>query len=385
MAYDYFYGAQGEHFRYYQIPAIMLEHAHYRELSAQAKLLYSVLLNLVSLSRKNHWIEQDTNRVYIICPQKEMADRLGCSLRSVTKIIRELTEFGLVERKKQGQGKPELIFVKNFASGDIEEELVTSEGEPSYHDTCREDETVTDYPEEMEADSLEIEKENTCGARNHAAFSDTQNLRVKTRKSCVSRDAKIACQDAQNLHVNYPDKNYINKIIYNHPSINPERRIQREDEIGLDREHPANIDGGSTGRMSVNSQKRREDVRQEVCEQIGYAALVHDLPWDREEIDALVELMTDLMSSHKPTVQIAGELLETKSVRQRLRQVDMECVKYILDCLQKNTSRIYNIRQYLIATLYNAPVTISHFYQAQVNHDLYHQAWRETEEVLDGR
>ncbi len=380
MAYDYFYGSQGEHFRYYQIPAIMLEHAHYRELSAQAKLLYSVLLNLVSLSRKNHWIEQETNRVYIICPQKEMADRLGCSLRSVTKIIRELTEFGLVERKKQGQGKPELIFVKNFASGDIEEELVTSEGEPSYHDTCKEDETVTDYPEEMEVDSLEIEKKNTCEAPNHAVFSDRQNLRVKTRKSCVSRDAKIACQDAQNLHVNYPDNNYINKIIYN-PSINPEKK---DDGIRLDTGYPANADNGSMGGMSVNSQRRREDVRQEVCEQIDYAALVHDLPWDREEINALVELMTDLMSSRKPTVQIAGELLETKSVRQRLRQVDMECVKYILDCLKKNTNRIYNIRQYLIATLYNAPVTISHFYQAQVNHDMYHQAWQEPEEVLDG-
>ncbi len=123
MAFDYFYGAEREHFRYYQMPAVMLEDEHYQQLSANAKLLYAVLLNLVSLSQANDWIESGTNRIYIVCPQKEIAYRLGCSLRSAGKTVKELEEFGLLERKKQGQGRPELLFVKNFASGDIEEEI----------------------------------------------------------------------------------------------------------------------------------------------------------------------------------------------------------------------------------------------------------------------
>ena len=116
MRLDYFYNTEGENFRFYQIPALLLEEEEYRGISDTAKILYGVLLSRLALSRKNSWIEKDTGRVYITYNLKQLVEKLGRSDRTISKAMKQLSEVGLIEKKKRGQGKPDIIYVMNFTA-----------------------------------------------------------------------------------------------------------------------------------------------------------------------------------------------------------------------------------------------------------------------------
>ena len=85
MRLDYFYNTEGENFRFYQIPALLLEEEEYRGISDTAKILYGVLLSRLALSRKNSWIEKDTGRLYITYNLKQLVEKLGRSYRTISK------------------------------------------------------------------------------------------------------------------------------------------------------------------------------------------------------------------------------------------------------------------------------------------------------------
>ena len=111
---DYFYGQSGEMFSYFRVPKILFRDIRFKDLSTDAKTLYDILLDRMSLSVKNGWLDGQ-GRVYIIFPIQEVMDALGCADNKATKLFRELENAGLVERKRRGLGKPNLIYVKNFA------------------------------------------------------------------------------------------------------------------------------------------------------------------------------------------------------------------------------------------------------------------------------
>ena len=111
---DYFYGQSGEMFSYFRVPKILFRDIRFKDLSTDAKTLYGILLDRMSLSVKNGWLDGQ-GRVYIIFPIQEVMDALGCADNKATKLFRELENAGLVERKRRGLGKPNLIYVKNFA------------------------------------------------------------------------------------------------------------------------------------------------------------------------------------------------------------------------------------------------------------------------------
>ena len=112
--FDYFYGQSGEMFSYFRVPKILFQDIRFKDLSTDAKTLYGILLDRMSLSVKNGWLDGQ-GRVYIIFPIQEVMDALGCADNKATKLFRELENAGLVERKRRGLGKPNLIYVKNFA------------------------------------------------------------------------------------------------------------------------------------------------------------------------------------------------------------------------------------------------------------------------------
>ena len=107
MQYKYFYGAQAEQFSFYRIPKALFTEPNFRELSTDAKVLYGILLDRMSLSLKNQWLDAQ-NKVYIIFTVEEIMDALNCA--NLEK------QAGLIERKRQGLGRPNLIYVKNFAA-----------------------------------------------------------------------------------------------------------------------------------------------------------------------------------------------------------------------------------------------------------------------------
>lgn len=112
---DYFYGQSSELFSFYRIPKLLFQDSRFQPLSTDTKTLYGILLDRMSLSARNGWLDK-AGRVFIIYTVQEVQDSLGCADKKATKLLRELEEYGLIERKRRGLGKPDLIYVKNFSS-----------------------------------------------------------------------------------------------------------------------------------------------------------------------------------------------------------------------------------------------------------------------------
>ena len=112
---DYFYGPQAEQFAFYRIPKALFTDPAFRSISTDAKVLYGLLLDRMSLSARNDWLD-DAGRVYIIFTVEEVMDALCCADNKATRLLRELEGVELIERKRRGLGKPSLIYVKNFIS-----------------------------------------------------------------------------------------------------------------------------------------------------------------------------------------------------------------------------------------------------------------------------
>ena len=113
MKYDYFYEEQSEQFVFYKVPKVLCTEAEFRKLSSDAKLLYGLLLDRVSLSKKNGWIDGN-GHVYVVFTLENIMQAFNCCDKTATKMMVELEKHGLIERKRQGQGKPVIIYVKNF-------------------------------------------------------------------------------------------------------------------------------------------------------------------------------------------------------------------------------------------------------------------------------
>ena len=109
-----------------------------------------------------------------------------------------------------------------------------------------------------------------------------------------------------------------------------------------------------------------------IRENISYECFQDGRYHRREDVDELVELMVEVMMlPDNGTVRIAGVEKPAALVKNRFMKLNHEHMEYILTCLGANTTKVGNIKAYLLTTLYNAPMTISNYYTAEVNHDLY--------------
>lgn len=112
--YDYFYGAEADQFSFYRIPKVLFTEKRFQGISAEAKVLYGLLLDRMSLSARNGWLDEE-GRVYIIFSVEDIMTSMGCANQKAAKLLYELeSKCSLIERKRQGLGKPNLIYVKNF-------------------------------------------------------------------------------------------------------------------------------------------------------------------------------------------------------------------------------------------------------------------------------
>lgn len=145
------------------------------------------------------------------------------------------------------------------------------------------------------------------------------------------------------------------------------------DSIPSDVARPSVLEALETKRRETN--RDREAYRKLILDNIEYDILVHDRSRDRDRIDELVSIMVDTVCSTKKFVRVGGEDLPAEVVKSRLLKLDREHILFVLDCLNENTTKIRNIRQYLLTALYNAPVTIGNYYASLVNHDMYGTAY----------
>ena len=111
---DYLHSAEADHFAFIRVPKILLQNEAFHGISVEAKLLYSLLFDRTELSNKNGW-RDDQDRVYIIFTVAEIQENLNCGNKKAIQLLDELeNKAGLIERKRQGLGKPNLIYVKSF-------------------------------------------------------------------------------------------------------------------------------------------------------------------------------------------------------------------------------------------------------------------------------
>ena len=120
----------------------------------------------------------------------------------------------------------------------------------------------------------------------------------------------------------------------------------------------------------ISTADQRAQCRARLLENIEYPILAQNNPMDTMRLDELVELMVDTVCSRQATVRISGEDMPAEVVKSRFLKLNAEHIQYVLDCLKDNPPRIRNIKQYLLAALYNAPLTIENYYAAQIDHDL---------------
>ena len=304
---NYFYGDEAMQFSYFRIPCQLITHPRFKYLSTDSKLLYGMLLDRMSLSIKNEWYD-DTGRVYIYYTVDEICSCLNCGRDKAMKLLAELDAgkgVGLIERIKQGQGKPTRIYVKRF--------------------------TTQELPPKSE------QKPGPLAPPPAVEFSDVQKSAFPTSRSRDFRCAEVGESDP-----NHTKRNQID-FIQTDPSIYPPAPSERQ--TGID----------------------RYEVREEVKENIEYEHLRQELPYD--DVESLLELIVDVLSSTASTMRIGGEVLPMDAVRRRFRQLDSEHIRYVIDSLRQTTTKINNIRAYLLTALYNAPITIGPYYSAAVRHD----------------
>jgi len=130
---NYYYGNEAEQYSFYRIPKALSTDPNYKGLSLEAKFLYGLLLDRMSLSVQSGWMDGD-GRVYIYYKLEEVMEQIDCGKDKALRLLRELDEIGLIERRRQGLGRPARIYVKNFVlperSGQTPEERSGAPSKP---------------------------------------------------------------------------------------------------------------------------------------------------------------------------------------------------------------------------------------------------------------
>ena len=285
MTLDYFYGQAGELFSFFRIPKALFQEQRFQDLSTDAKTLYGILLDRMSLSVKNEWFDKK-GRVFIIFTIEDVKRTLRCADNKATRLLRELEKFGLIERKRRGQGKPCLVYVKNF--------------------------------------SAESSKES-----------------VKNRDNDDSCGSKIACQD--------PVKSRGIKKKENKTEMNNTNLILSNESEKM---------------------KNRELLEEYFSHSLEIDLLLRLYPDDEDTLYQIVNLLVDTCATNRKLLHIAGDDKPAEVVRSRFMKLNADHIRFVLKCLAENSSPIRNMKQYLLASLYNAPTTMQLSYQNQTNHDL---------------
>ena len=285
---DYFYGPQAEQFAFYRIPKALFTDPAFRSISTDAKVLYGLLLDRMSLSARNDWLD-DAGRVYIIFTVEEVMDALCCADNKATRLLRELEGVGLIERKRRGLGKPSFVYVKNFV----------------------------DVPEQ----------------------------RLQNRENHDSVAAQTATLEAPKSRCNKTDKNY----------TDPSKTDPFLSDVAAGTE--------------TEGKDNRTLYQKYFARQLGFEALIAGHPDDEDMLREMLELLVDTVCSKRRFIRIAGDDKPAEVVKAQLMKLNGDHLRFVLMCLKENTTQVRNIRQYLLATLYNAPMTMHSSYAARVQHD----------------
>ena len=300
MTFNYFYGTEADQFSLYRIPKALFTGSYFKDLSSDAKILYGLMLDRMSLSIKNQWFD-DKNRAYIYFSIEDIMELLNCGRNKAIKSIRELddeTGIGLIEKRRQGFGKVNVIYVKTFM--------------PEKTDEKKFDEELQKFKKQTSVENEEPAEVYILNS-NNTNLSDTEMIDNKS-----------------------------NHII----SVDEKR---------------------------FDSDNRSEDYQAYenlVKETIDYESLEVTHHDDMRQVDEIVKLIVETVMCKNDKILIASNWYPASLVKKKFLMLTYSHIEYVLHCMRGNTTKVKNIKKYLLAALFNASSTMNEYYQAEVNHDM---------------
>ena len=163
----------------------------------------------------------------------------------------------------------------------------------------------------------------------------------------------------------------------NPTQLNTKKSITKKSITDLSSTDSFPFPSGETAAGPPEANRRETDTdqmelyRDLIKENISYEILRQDMPYDCDRLDEIVELMVETVCSTRKQIRVSGSDYPAQVVKSRLLKLDSEHIRFVFDCLKQNTTRVRNIRQYLLAVLFNAPTAIGNYYSALVNHDMH--------------
>lgn len=300
MTFNYFYGTEADQFSFYRIPKALFTDSYFKDLSSDAKILYGLMLDRMSLSIKNQWFD-DKNRAYIYFSIEDIMELLNCGRNKAIKSMRELddeTGIGLIEKRRQGFGKVNVIYVKTFMPEKTDEKK---------------------FGEELEKFKKQTSVEN---------------------------------EESTEVYISNPNNTNLSDTEMNDNKSNP---IISVDEKRFD---------------SDNRSEDYQAYENLVKETIDYESLEVTHHDDMRQVDEIVNLIVETVMCKNDKILIASNWYPASLVKKKFLMLTYSHIEYVLHCMRGNTTKVKNIKKYLLASLFNAPSTMNGYYQAEVNHDM---------------
>ena len=316
--FEYFYGNETEQFAFYRIPKILFKDKFFKDVSAEAKVLYGLMLDRTGLSAKNGWIDKE-NRVYIVYTIADIMEDLNCADQKAGKLLSELDSvkgIGLIERKRQGLGKPNIIYVKNFCS-------------------------ISQMQNSENHNSREVN------------ITNQENLQPQIKNSENHESGKVKNTDQE-----YPDSlsndNNINKNKMSNTDFSENHILPYQNKTGEESD-------------AIRWMRERKTYEKCIKDNIEYDILIER--YRKEWLDEIIEIMVDVVCSKEPYIRVNKQNYPHEIVKSRFLKINSSHIEYIYDALKDNTSYVRNIRAFLITTIYRSFETADNWYSAKMNYD----------------
>ena len=329
IKFSYYYGKEADQYSFFKIPKILYTDSIFKTLSSDAKVLYAILLDRMSLSMKNGWLDEE-NKVFIIFTIDEIEETMNIGRNKAINIMKEIQDFGLIDKKRSGLGKPNIIYVKSFLV-ETKEENRTAEEETS------------------EDRSLNVK------------FQEVSKANLQKFEKQTSRNLENKPQEVSKTNCN---KTNTNKTEYSNTDFN----------------HTSPRSPSKTS--GINHQEQDPEVEetiQTLKQNIEYLSLIEERAEEKETIDLMLNLMTEVIKN-KTDRRINQSRIPFERLKEQLLTLKKEHIEYVLLVLSENKNKISNLRAYLLSLLYNAPVNIlgmkAHQEPAAVDYSKDQQIWR---------
>jgi hypothetical protein len=348
--FSYYTVTDSEQIRFYQLPRELVKHEKFKSLSDSAKILYALLRDRVSLSVKNNWVD-DLGRVYIIFPLSEIMEDLGCADQKATKSMKELQKMGLIENIRRGLGKPNIIFVKNFASG------------------------LNGDDESHTSPINSLNRENHESRISKITNQESRKSRIKTRENHEQSIRTLSLTDLNDTessqsHVieeslqETPEKTKTDMTL----TMTPDKSVNK---VADNKKAPPNkpVREHEQGEANKYTENYYNNYKAIIQENIDYVNFTHSQS-DIELVDGIIETMLDVICTESPsTIKMGNEVKSRDIVRSIYLKLKYDHIVHVIDQYKAQHHQITHKGAYMRKMLYMVFQELDAYYTNQVRAD----------------